>query len=161
VTGHDATAQGMGVKDGANAVIVERDLPHPPEKVWRALTRPDLVERWLPAKGFGAEMGHRFNVRIAPRPDRSFAFECAVIAVDPYHVLVYSWDSIGDDTGGGLRSTVTWRLTPLPNGTRLRMEQTGFRPDQRNYHYGASLGWPGFLANLEGVLEDSVWGQVA
>ena len=52
----------------------------------------------------------------------------------------------------GLESVVTWTLTPTSTGTHLRMEQSGFRPDQQQAYQGAKYGWQKFFANLEQVL---------
>jgi len=79
-------------------------------------------------------------------------FDCEVTSVDPNKVLTYTWNSVGDETGKGLRSVVTWRLTSPPTGTRLRMEQSGFAPDKPAYFYGARMGWPQFMAKLEQLL---------
>ena len=57
------------------SVVVERELAHPPEKVWRALTQPHLVEEWLAKMDIKPVSGHRFSVRIDPQPDKTFAFE--------------------------------------------------------------------------------------
>ena len=54
--------------------------------------------------------------------------------------------------GYGLESVVTWTLTPTSTGTHLRMEQSGFRPDQQQYYQGAKGGWQQFFAKLEQVL---------
>lgn len=123
------------------AVIVERELPHSPEKIWRALTQPHLIEQWLMKTAFKPEVGHRFQFS-ADWGD----VECEVRTVEALRTLEYSWDA------GALRSVVTWSLTPTPTGTRLRMEQTGFKPDQPRYYGGARAGWPQFLDKLEGVL---------
>lgn len=137
---------------GTRSVVVEREIPHPPEKVWRALTQPHLIAEWLAKMDFKPIMGHRFNVQIEPQPGRSFVFDCEVIAVEPHKVLSYEWNSTGDGADNGLRSAVTFRLTPIPGGTRLRLEQSGFEPDQPHYYHGARMGWPQFLTNLEQVL---------
>jgi uncharacterized protein YndB with AHSA1/START domain len=68
------------------------------------------------------------------------------MAVEPNKTLAYTWAAYG------LESVVTWTLTPTRTGTRLRMEQSGFRPDQQQAYQGAKHGWPQFLANLEQVL---------
>ncbi|QIG48312.1 SRPBCC domain-containing protein [Nordella sp. HKS 07] len=137
---------------GTRAVIVERELPYPPEKIWRALTEPHLIAEWLAKTDFNAVTGHRFTVKIDPQPDRSFVFACEVTAVEPHKVLTYTWNSVGDESGNGLRSTVTWRLTATPTGTLLRMEQSGFAPDRPHFYHGARMGWPQFVTKLEEVL---------
>lgn len=134
-------------------IVVEKEMAHPPEKVWRALTQPHLIEEWMAATDFKPEMGHRFSLRIDPQPDRSFTFDCVVTAVEPPRLLSYSWDSADDGTASGLRSVVTWTLTPTAGGTRLRMEQSGFKPGQAQFYHGARMGWPAFLARLEVVLD--------
>ena len=90
---------------------------------------------------FEPVVGHRFDLSA-----EWGKVECEVLAVETNKVLSYTW---GDHD---LKSIVTWTLTPTDRGTLLRMEQTGFRPDQPRYYHGARAGWPKFLANLEQVL---------
>lgn len=123
------------------SVVVEREFPCPPEKIWRALTQPHLIEEWLMKADFKPVVGHRFDFSA----DWG-AVECQVLKVEQNRTLVYTW---GDHD---LKSVVTWTLTPTSTGTRLRMEQSGFRPDQPRYYHGARGGWPKFLAKLEQVL---------
>jgi len=123
------------------SVVVERDIPHPPEKIWRALTQPHLIEEWLMKNDFQPVVGHRFDLRA----DWGVV-GCHVLAVEPNKVLSYTWVAYG------LESVVTWTLTPTSTGTHLRMEQSGFRPDQQQAYQGARGGWPRFLAALEQVL---------
>ena len=128
------------------SVVVEREFPFPPEKIWRALTQPHLIEEWLMKNDFMPVVGHRFNLSRTPRPDLNIVLNCQVLVVEPNKTLSYTWGGLG------LKSVVTWTLTPTSSGTRLRMEQSGFRPDQRQAYGGARSGWPQFLANLEQVL---------
>ncbi len=74
------------------------------------------------------------------------AVDCKVVALEPNKTLSYTWAAYG------LESVVTWTLDPTSTGTRLRMEQTGFRPDQEQAYQGATGGWPRFFAGLEQVL---------
>ncbi|MBZ6076322.1 SRPBCC family protein [Microvirga puerhi] len=123
------------------SIIVERGLPYPPEKIWRALTQPHLIAEWLMKNDFSPETGHRFSLTA----DWG-AVECQVQTVEPNRSLSYSWDT------KDLRSVVTWTLTRTGEGTTLRMEQRGFRPEQRSYFQGATVGWPRFLQQMERVL---------
>jgi uncharacterized protein YndB with AHSA1/START domain len=125
----------------ALSVVVEREIPFPPEKIWRALTQPHLIEEWLMKNDFKSVVGHRFNLRA----DWGVV-DCQVLAVEPNKTLSYTWGSLG------LESVVTWTLTPTNTGTQLRMEQSGFRPDQPQYYQGAKYGWQRFFAALEQVL---------
>lgn len=122
-------------------VVVEREVPYPTEKIWRALTQPHLIEEWLMKNNFKPDQGHRFNLTA----DWG-AVDCQVQAVEPNRSLSYTWDT------KDLKSVVTWTLTPTGAGTQLRMEQSGFRPDQQPYYRGAQAGWPRFLSALEQVL---------
>ena len=125
----------------ALSVVVERVLPHPPEKIWRALTLPALLEEWLMKNDFKAVVGHRFNLRA----DWG-AVDCRVLAVEPGKTLSYTWAAYG------LETIVTWTLTPTSTGTQLRMEQSGFRADQPQFYQGAKGGWQRFFAALEQVV---------
>jgi uncharacterized protein YndB with AHSA1/START domain len=128
------------------SVVVERELPFPPEKIWRALTQPHLIEEWLMKNDFNPLVGHRFNLQRTPQPDVNIVVDCQVLVVEPNKTLSYTWSAFD------LESVVTWTLTPTSMGTHLRMEQSGFRPDQRQAYGGARGGWQKFLANLEQVL---------
>ena len=129
-----------------SVVVVEREVAFPPEKLWRALTQPHLIEEWLMKNDFKPAVGHRFNLRNDPKPDLSVVIDCQVLAVEPNKTLSYTWEAYG------LESVVTFTLTPTSAGTRLRMEQSGFRPDQRQAYKGAKAGWREFFAKLEQVL---------
>ena len=123
------------------SVIVERELAFPPEKIWRALTQPHLIEEWLMKNDFKPVVDHRFNLRA----DWG-AVDCQVLAVEPNKTLSYTWGAYG------LESVVIWTLTPTSAGTMLRMEQSGFRPDQQQAYRGATGGWGQFFGKLEQVL---------
>ena len=124
------------------SVVVEREIPYPPEKIWRALTQPHLIAEWLMNNDFNAVVGHRFNLR----GDWGGVLDCEVLAVEPNRTLSYSWGALG------LESVVTWTLTAKGTGTHLRMEQSGFRPDQPQAYQGAKGGWQQFFAALEQLL---------
>jgi uncharacterized protein YndB with AHSA1/START domain len=137
-------------KSEALSVTVERDIPYPLEKIWRALTQPHLIEEWLMKNDFKPSVGHRFNFRANYLPNG--ALDCEVLAIEPHKKLSYTWDSVSDNQALNVKSVVTFTLTPTPNGTHLRMEQSGFGPDQPQAYNGARFGWQKFLANLEQVL---------
>ena len=120
------------------SVVVEREIAFPPEKIWRALTQPHLIEEWLMKNDFQPVLGHSFNLSA----DWG-VLDCQVLAIEPGRTLSYTWNGLG------LESVVTWTLTPTGAGTQLRMEQVGFRPDQQMAYRGAIAGWPRFFASLE------------
>jgi uncharacterized protein YndB with AHSA1/START domain len=131
----------MTQTNDTKTLIVEREMPHSLEKVWRALTQGSLIEEWLMKNDFQPVVGHRFNLRA----DWG-SVDCQVLAVEPNKTLSYTWAAYG------LESVVTWTLTPTSTGTDLRMEQSGFPADKPQYYQGAKGGWQQFLANLEQVL---------
>jgi len=100
------------------SVVVERELPFSPEKIWRALTQPQLIEDWLMKNDFKPVVGHGFNLRA-------------------------DWGAV---------DCKVWTLTPTSAGTHLRMEHSGFQPDQQQAYQGAKFGWQKFFTNLEQVL---------
>ncbi len=130
------------------SVIVEREMPYPPEKIWRALTQPHLIAEWLMQNDFAPAVGHRFNLR----GEWGGVLDCEVLAVEPHKTLSYTWNFAHADAAFNLTSVVTFTLTPSRAGTHLRMEQSGFRPDQKQAFGGAKGGWQQFFAKLEQVL---------
>ena len=130
-------------------VVVEREIAHPPEKIWRALTQPMLIEEWLMKNDFAPVIGHRFNLR----GDWGGVLDCEVLTVEPNRQLAYTWNFVHEDDAYNLQSVVTLTLTPTARGTHLRMEQAGFRPSQKQALHGAKYGWQENLAKLEGVLD--------
>lgn len=129
-----------------HSVVIEREMPHPPDKIWRALTQGPLLEEWLMANDFQALVGHKFTFRTSPAPNWDGIVECEVLLVEPDSRLSYRWGSLG------LNSVVAWTLTPTKGGTHVRMEQSGFPSTEGAYYKGANYGWQKFIGNLERLL---------
>lgn len=129
------------------SVIVEREIPYAPEKIWRALTQPHLIEEWLMRNDFAASVGHKFRLS-----GDWGGVECEVLTLEPNKTLSYTWDHANEDPTYALKSVVTFTLTPSEKGTQLRMEQVGFRPNQKQAFGGAKAGWKYNLENLETVV---------
>jgi uncharacterized protein YndB with AHSA1/START domain len=130
------------------SIVVEREMPHPPAKIWRALTEPALIAEWLMQNDFRAVVGHRFHFRAPPAPGWNGVTQCEVMIVEPMKRLSYSWNATEP---GGLSTVVNWTLTPTRDGTHVRMEQSGFRPEDEANYRGAGYGWQRFLPALERV----------
>ncbi|HEY1377250.1 MAG TPA: SRPBCC domain-containing protein [Gemmataceae bacterium] len=105
-------------------IVREVVYPHPPEMVWRALTEPAALAAWLMPNDFHPEVGHKFQFRV-PKPPRGWRgiVDCEVLVVEPPRRLAYTWQ--GDPKHRPTK--VTWTLEPVADGTRLRLEHTGFR----------------------------------
>ena len=130
------------------SVAVERDIPFPPEKIWRALTQPHLIQEWLMTNDFAPVIGHQFKLR----GDWGGVLDCEVLAIEPNKSLSYTWNHAHSDAAYDLQSVVTFTLTPTRTGTLLRVVQAGFKPDQKQAYGGAKLGWKQFLEKLQSLL---------
>jgi uncharacterized protein YndB with AHSA1/START domain len=123
------------------SVVIEREMPFPASRIWRALTQPHLIAEWLLKGDFKPVVGHDFQFT-----QDWGSIDCRVTEVEPETSLAYTWAAFG------LESTVTWTLTPTGQGTRLRMEQVGFRRDQEEAYRGARAAWTGYFKQLEAVV---------
>jgi uncharacterized protein YndB with AHSA1/START domain len=132
------------------ALSFEFDLKHAPEKVWRALTEPDLLAEWLlPAIDLKLKAGAAFTLKTQSYPGWDGIVNCRFLEIEKHRKLSYAW-VVG---GMGLDTVVTFTLTPMESGTRLTLVQSGFRPEQRQNWGGARYGWKmmgGKLADLLG-----------
>jgi len=126
-------------------VVIEREMPHPPEKIWRALTQGPRIEEWLMKNDFQPVVGHRFNFRSTPVPNWNGIIDAEVLAVEPNSRLSYSWSTMG------MKSMVAWTLTPTPGGTHVRMDHSGFGSEEDAAYKGARYGWQKFIAKLDDV----------
>lgn len=132
--------------DATRTLVIERVMPHPPEKVWRALTEVPLLDEWLLKSDFQPVVGHTFSFRNTPMPQWDGVVHGEVLTVAPPEQLAYRWDALG------LKSVVTWTLTPAEGGTHLRMEQSGFAPENGQAYQGAKFGWTRMLDTLTTLL---------
>ena len=128
------------------SLIIERELPHPPEKIWRALTQSSLIQEWLMQNDFQPTIGHRFNFRSTPVAGWDGVIDSEVLVVEPNKKLSYSWGTLG------LGTVVTFTLTPTATGTQLHLEQSGFHADEERNFKGAKYGWQNFLNSLDQVV---------
>ena len=139
-------AEGSNAAEGTRTVVIERVFPHALKKVWRAISESPLVAQWLVKNDFEPVVGRKFQFRFDPMPQWDGVIDCQVLVVEPLKRLSYSWGSLG------LESVVLFTLTPAEGGTHLRMEQSGFRPDQQQAYGGAKYGWKNFFDGLERVV---------
>jgi len=111
-------------EDGAElSVVMECDLPHPPEKVWRALTVPELLAAWLMPNDIQPEEGSCFAFQ--EEGGAADRVDCEVLEADPFRLLRYSWRD-GEARENSLTSTVTFELARAGDGgTRLRITHSG------------------------------------
>jgi len=124
------------VPSQTEAIAFRIELRHPPEKVWRALTDPDLLAQWLlPTTGFALEPGGAFTLQAPPQPGWDGTVNCQLVEIEPLRKLRYTW-VVGD-----IDTVVTFTLAPTESGTTLSVVQSGFKPDQKQNFGGARYGW--------------------
>lgn len=139
----DRTEKGQG-----ESISFQFELEHAPEKVWRALTDPELLAEWLlPVFGHELEVGASFSLQAEPQQDWDGVVHCRYVEIEPYRKLSWTW-VVGD-----IDTVVTFTLEPTASGTRLTLVQSGFRPDQKRNFGGARYGWRMMGGRLEELLE--------
>ena len=132
-------------------VTLDEFLPHPPERVWQALTDRVTISAWLMATGdFRPEVGAQFRLRTQHLSPTGW-IDAEVLELDPPRRMVWAWSS----NDGNPRSRVTFELAPESSGTRLRLTHEG----EIEPAIGAILadGWPGrieLLAEVAGRKEE-------
>ena len=121
-----------------DSISFEFELPHAPEKVWRALTDPVLLTEWLlPVVDFKLEPAAAFTFKTKPFPGWDGSVSCRLLEIEAHRKLSYTW-VVGDM---GLDTVVTFTLTPTASGSRLSLVQAGFKPAQKHNFGGARYGW--------------------
>ena len=117
-------------------IAFQVDLPHAPEKVWRALTDPVLLAEWLlPVVDLKLEPGAAFTFKTQPYPGWDGTVNCRLLEIEAHRKLSYTCGV------PFLETVVTFTLTPTASGTRLSLVQSGFKPDQKRESGGARYGW--------------------
>ena len=138
-------------------IVVDEVLPHAPEVVWKTLTTPELMARWLKMTptGFEPATGNRFTYQTTPAGGWDGVIHCLVLDVIPHERLVYQWRGGHDaNTGYGsrLKTVVTWTLSKVDGGVRVRLVHSGFRlPENETAFKGMSHGWPEVLQRIDSL----------
>jgi len=111
-------------------IVVDETFPHSPEVIWKTLTDGELIARWLMRPiGFEAVPGSRFMYQTTPAGEWDGVILCRVLEAVPNERLVYSWKSGHESNvgyGSPLETVVTWTLSAVAGGTRLRLVHSGF-----------------------------------
>jgi uncharacterized protein YndB with AHSA1/START domain len=135
-------------KAQTEAITFEVDLRHSPQKVWRALTDPELLAQWLlPTIGFKLEPGTAFTLHTQAYPGWDGTVKCQMVEIEAQRKLSYTWNV------PFLETIVTFTLTPTDAGTSLSIVQSGFKPDQKQNFGGARYGWKLMGGKLIDLLE--------
>ena len=137
-------------------IVVDEVFPHAPEVVWKTLSTPELMGRWLSmtSVGFEATSGRRFTYPTPPAGDWDRVLRRELPAVIVNERLVYTWKGGHEANvgyGSRLETVVTWTLTKIEGGTRLRLVHSGFRPQNDTAFRNMSAGWTKVLEKIEAI----------
>jgi uncharacterized protein YndB with AHSA1/START domain len=138
-------------------IVVDEVFPHAPETIWKALTTPELMGRWLGMTPIGFEPmeGKHFTYQTTPAGEWDGVIHCRVLAVTPHERLVYGWSGGHEGNvgyGSRLDTVVTWTLSRGENGTRLRVVHSGFvLPKNDTAFKNMSEGWKKVVRNLDAL----------
>ena len=144
------------LKMDTQQIAVDEVFPHAPETIWKTLTTGELIGRWLmDPTGFEPIKGKRFTFQTKPAGAWNGVITCEVLDVVPNQRLAYSWQS-GDEGnvgyGSKLSTVVTWTLTKVDNGTRLRLVHAGFvAPTNDTAFHSMSGAWPSVVHNVGNI----------
>ncbi len=140
-------------------IVVDEVFPHPPETIWKTLTSGTLMSRWIMAPtGFEPVEGNRFTFQTTPAGRWDGVIHCQVLEVRPHERFVYAWKG-GHETNAGygsrLDTIVTWTLSKVDSGTRLRLVHSGFiTPRNDTAFKSMSQGWTKVLSQIGSVTDD-------
>jgi uncharacterized protein YndB with AHSA1/START domain len=144
------------LKSDTQDIVVDEVFPHAPETIWKTLTTGELIGRWLMApNGFEPVKGNRFTFQTTPAGAWDGVIHCQVLEAIPNQRLVYAWSSGHEgNTGYGARleTVVTWTLSRVENGTRLRLVHSGFvLPRNDTAFKSMGEGWKKVVRNIDTI----------
>ena len=138
-------------------IVVDEVFPHAPETIWKALTTGQLIARWLQMTptGFEPVKGTRFTFQTTPAGAWDGIIHCQVLEAMANERLVYAWKGGHEGNvgyGSRLDTVVTWTLSRVENGTRLRLVHSGFvLPKNDTAFKNMSGGWKKVFRNLDTI----------
>ncbi len=148
-------------KSDKQDIVVEEVLPHAPEAIWKALTTGELIGRWLMAPtGFEPVKGKYFTFQTKPAGAWDGIIHCQVLEVMPNERLAYAWKGGHEGNvgyGSRLDTVVTWILSRVEIGTRLRLVHSGFvLPKNDTAFKNMSEGWKKVVRHLDTIAAEQV-----
>lgn len=143
----------VALKPDTQDIVVDEVFPHAPETIWKTLTTGALMKRWLmEPTGFEPVVGNRFTFQTTPAGAWDGVIHCQVLEVKPSERFAYAWKG-GHDSNAGygsrLDTVVTWILSRVEGGTRLRLVHSGFELPRNDTAYkNMSQGWKKVVHNI-------------
>jgi uncharacterized protein YndB with AHSA1/START domain len=138
-------------------IVVDEVFPHTLDVVWRALTAPGMMGRWLKMEpvGFAPTVGTRFTYQTTPAGEWDGVIHCEVLEVIPNQRLAYAWTGGHEGNvgyGSRLDTVVTFVLSAVDTGTRLRLVHSGFvLPKNESAFKNMSVGWTKVVENIDAI----------
>lgn len=147
------------LQPATQAIVVDEVFPHAPETLWRTLTNGELIARWMMAPtGFAPVEGTRFTFQTTPAGAWDGLIRCQVLEVVPFERFAYSWSGGHEGNAGygsRLETMVTWLLSKVETGTRLRLVHSGFAmPTNETAFRNMSEGWRKILPRIAPIAEE-------
>jgi len=137
-------------------IVVDEVLPHAPETIWKTLTTGDLIGRWLMTpSGFEPVEGNRFTFQTTPAGEWDGTIHCRIVELVTNERLAYTWRGGHEGNAGygsPLDTVVTWTLSRVAGGTRLRLVHSGFVALRNDSAYRSmGEGWKKVVHNVGDV----------
>lgn len=141
------------LKTDTQEIVVHEVFPHAPETIWKALTNGELIGRWIMVPtGFEPVKGTHFTFQTTPAGAWDGVIHCQVLEVIPNERLTYAWKGGHEANigyGSPLDTVVTWTLSRVEGGTRLRLVHSGFiTPTNDSAFKTMSGGWTKVVQKL-------------
>ena len=150
------------IKSDTQEIVVDEIFPHAPATIWKALTTGELIGRWLPMQptGFEPRKGKHFTFQTTPAGRWDGLIRCQVLQLTPNKRLVYSWKSGHEGNvgyGSRLDTVVTWILSRVENGTRLRLVHSGFvLPNNDTAFKNMGEGWKKVVPSIGAIAGEQI-----
>jgi uncharacterized protein YndB with AHSA1/START domain len=143
-------------KPATQDIVVDEVFPHAPETIWKALTTGELIGRWMmPPTGFEPVEGKRFTFQTTPAGAWDGVIQCQVLEVIPNERFAYAWKGGHESNvgyGSRLDTVVTFTLSRVAEGTRVRLLHSGFvLPKNETAFKNMGEGWKKVVRNLDAV----------
>jgi uncharacterized protein YndB with AHSA1/START domain len=150
------------LKSGTQDIVVDEVFPHAPETIWKTLTSGELVGRWLKMAptGFEPEKGRHFTFQTTPAGVWDGVIHCQVLEVMPNERFVFAWKGGHEGNvgyGSRLDTVVTFTLSRVENGTRLRLVHSGFvLPKNETAFKNMGDGWKKVVPSIGAIAGEQV-----
>lgn len=146
-------------KPDMQEIVVDEVFPHSPETIWTVLTTGELIGRWMmQPTGFEPVEGSRFTFQTKAAGAWDGVIHCEVLEVMPNERFAYAWKGGHEGNvgyGSQLDTVVTWVLSRVEGGTRLRLVHSGFvLPRNDTAFQNMGEGWKKVVKNIRSTVDE-------